>query len=238
MIFLKDSFILSQDQYDLQDFKKINEIINNEVINLIYNNSFQLNQEQKDDILLSVVDLYYNLYLFSSVDFYKEKALEYINNISNKKNSQIYYILINLEENEDKKISLLKELCSKFDNVDPYYYEQLGDYYYNIKDFSNAMNYYFKVINLIPTKKEILYRISWIYYINKDYSSSLNYIDLALKLEDNPDYYYLKGEVLLALNRLEEALQNFNLAYQKYSDLSSKAKASRKIRDIEKQIKK
>lgn len=128
-------------------------------------------------------------------------------------------------------------MISKFDNIDPYFYEQLADYYYKNQDFDNAIYYYLKLVNIIPTKKEALYKISYIYYNKKDFINALNYINLAIKLDDNPDYYYFKGEILLALDNLDEALKNFQLAYDKYLDITSKAKALTKIKDIQNIIK-
>jgi len=234
IIFLKDSFIFNQDNYNLNDFNKIDQMINNEVYNQdkIYNSKNQ-KMELSDEVLLSLADLYYNLYIFSFNDFYKSKALDYLNKIKIKNSTEYYYLLINLEDNEDKRIEIIKELVIKFKDLDPSFYEQLGDYYYKKQDLNNALDYYLKLVNIIPTKKDILYKIANIYYNKKDFWNALNYINLAIKLDDNPDYYYFKGEILLALNKLENALESFKLAYDKYTDISLKAKARTKIKDTQ-----
>ncbi|MCX7870063.1 MAG: hypothetical protein N2485_00570 [bacterium] len=239
---LKDSFIFYQNNYNLDNFNQINQIIEKEIYDLSFNslkdsNDFRNNILKNDEILFLLADLYYNLYIMTFNDFYKSKALEFINNIKNKNNKEVYYLLINLESDEDKKIEIIKDLISKFDNIDPYFYEQLADYYYKNQDFDNAIYYYLKLVNIIPTKKEALYKISYIYYNKKDFINALNYINLAIKLDDNPDYYYFKGEILLALDNLDEALKNFQLAYDKYLDITSKAKALTKIKDIQNIIK-
>ncbi|MGC8814666.1 MAG: tetratricopeptide repeat protein [bacterium] len=233
IMYLKDWVIFNSFNYDLNDVNKIQQIINNEIYDKNIN---EINLT--DDILFSLADLYYSLYITSLNDFYKLKALEYINNIKNKNNIEIYYLLINLEDNEEKRIEIIKQVLDKFNNVDPYFYEQLGDYYYKKQDFDDAINYYLKLINAIPTKKDILYKIAYIYYNKKEMIKALNYINLALKLDDNPDYYYFKGEILLALNDLDNALQSFELAYEKYSDISLKAKSLVKIKDIKKKLNK
>ncbi len=238
---LKDSFIFYQNNYNFDNFNEINKIINKE----IYDKPLKDSKDTKDfkdylkndDILFLLADLYYNLYIISFNDSYKNKAIEYINNLKNKNNKDIYYLLINLESDEDKKIEIIKDLINKFDNIDPYFYELLADYYYKKQDFDNSIYYYLKLVSIIPTKKEALYRISYIYYNKKDFLNALNYINLAIRLDDNPDYYYFKGEILLALNNLNEALISFQLAYDKYSDVSYKAKALTKIKDIQNIIK-
>jgi tetratricopeptide (TPR) repeat protein len=141
--------------------------------------------------------------------------------------------LINLEDNEDKKIEIIKQLVLKFKDVDPSFYEQLGDYYYKNQDLNNALDYYLKLVSIIPTKKTVLFKIANIYYNKNDFSNALNYINLAIKLDDNPDYYYFKGEILLALNELNQALESFKLAYDKYNDISLKAKALTKIKNTQ-----
>ena len=234
IIFLKDSFIFNQNNYDLNDFDKIEQIISNEIYdkNKIYDSKNQ-KIEFSDEILLYLTDLYYNLYLFSFNDFYKSKALDYLNKIKNKNNTEYYYLLINLEDNEDKKIEIIKQLVLKFKDVDPSFYEQLGDYYYKNQDLNNALDYYLKLVNIIPTKKTVLFKIANIYYNKNDFLNALNYINLAIKLDDNPDYYYFKGEILLALNELTQALESFKLAYDKYNDISLKAKALTKIKNTQ-----
>lgn len=233
IMYLKDWFIFYSSAYNFNDVNKIQQIINNEI--------YDQNIKKiifTDDILFSLADLYYILYITSLNDFYKSKALEYINNIKNRRNNiEIYYLLINLEDNEDKKVEIIKEVLEKFNNVDPYFYEQLGDYYYKNQDFDNAINYYLKLINIIPTKKDVLYKIAFVYYNKKEFSKALDYINLAIKLDDNPDYYYFKGEILLALNDLENALKSFEKAYENYSDISLKAKSLTKIKDIKNKLK-
>jgi len=176
IIFLKDSFIFNQNNYDLNDFDKIEQIISNEIYNQnkIYD-SKNKKIELSDEILLYLSDLYYNLYLFSFNDFYKSKALDYLTKIKNKNNTEYYYLLINLEDNEDKKIEIIRELVLKFKDVDPSFYEQLGDYYYKNQDLNNALNYYLKLVNIIPTKKTVLFKIANIYYNKNDFLNALSY---------------------------------------------------------------
>jgi Flp pilus assembly protein TadD len=72
-------------------------------------------------------------------------------------------------------------------------------------DLDNAEFFYTEALRLKPGSVEALTNISELYTKKDDYQRALTFIEKALKREKgNPMIRYNRGEILLALGKLEE----------------------------------
>ena len=139
------------------------------------------------------------------------------------KTPKIEYLI--REENYSEALSLIDNTLKKDD--DKYFYfkaiicEKQGKYEKSIEYLNNISN---PTSEIELLKTNILYKWAKItFFPAAEYEKALNLINDALKImpegEDPSEYYFLKGEILEALNELVEAKKAYLIAYKEFDKL-------------------
>lgn len=86
-------------------------------------------------------------------------------------------------------------------------YNIRGKCYMKLERFDSAITDFLKVINQYPEMVEPTFNLASCYMMKKDYSNYFKYIDCAITLRKNPDFYYQKFYVYITeLNNEEKAI--------------------------------
>ncbi|MBT29112.1 MAG: hypothetical protein CMO01_05560 [Thalassobius sp.] len=124
----------------------------------------------------------------------------------------------------------------KVSPADPVFSETtygIGYAYYNNKNYNSASRYFLQYIQNAtatssPTKQvDALVRLADCYYVMKSYQQAMEYYDAALQNSTiEPDYvYFQKGQVSRFLNKLNDAVANFDAVITQYTTSTYRDKA-------------
>lgn len=172
-------------------------------------------------------------------------------------NIQRYYALVfnNYRKGKVKKSIEQIKKCIGFNNNNPYFYEIMGQIYFEQGDFDNAVKSFVQAIKLNPNEKSFeLFLAKSLYHskTNLNYKKSINLLDKYIKNDDFPidawhylglNYGKLKkldlssyafAEKYLLVNELDNARIHINRAKK----LSNNTVLLNKLNDLEYQINK
>ena len=104
--------------------------------------------------------------------------------------------------------------------------------YFDISEFEEIINIYLLnenedravsaakyAIKLHPYSYELKFKLAFVYYVTKKHSQALKYLNILEKIEpSNSEIYILKGQVLTSLDKIDQALQNFQYAISLQTD--------------------
>jgi len=208
---------------DQINYNRINENQIKEDIKEILNNIKNISTENQEKVYINLAEIY-------NIANLQEEKIKLIKNIISKYKSKEALIL-QLQTTEDKKekIKILEKLLES--ETEPYYMEQLGYLYLDENEKDKAIKIFQKVIEIIPTKHYILFLLASLYLEEKNYNLAKKYIDLALKLNIDPQYLELAGDIYYHIDP-EKSIQYYEESISLYQDIQSKAKVRRKIVDI------
>ncbi len=170
-------------------------------------------------------------------------------------NIQKYYALVFNNYRKGKVKQSIKQIkkCIGFNNNNPYFYEIMGQIYFEQGDFNNAIKSFTKAIKLNPNEKSFeLFLAKSLYHskTNLNYKKSINLLDKYIKNDDFPidawhylglNYGKLKkldlssyafAEKYLLVNQLDNARIHVNRAKK----LSNDTVLLNKLNDLEYQI--
>lgn len=142
------------------------------------------------------------------------------------KTSRIDYLIS--EEKYSQALALIEKTLKK-DDLE--YWTLKADILVNQKEYEQAIDCYNKslLINqsaeINKNKADALYKWAKIsYFPELKYEKALNLVDDALKTipesEDSSEYYFLKGEILEALQEPIEAKKSYLIAYKEFEKLA------------------
>ena len=109
----------------------------------------------------------------------------------------------------------------------------IGYAYYNNKDYQRASRYFLQFINNANVASDqakqvdALVRLADCYYVLKSYQQAMQYYDAALQnTPAEPDYiYFQKGQVARFINRLNDAVANYDGVINNYTNSTYRDKA-------------
>ncbi|QGR18541.1 tetratricopeptide repeat protein [Stygiolobus azoricus] len=123
----------------------------------------------------------------------------------------LYYMantLYELEKYNEALDAVNKALAIKEDES---LHKLKGDILFKLGKYEDAIKEYEKSIE----KDENLYAIGFTYYKMGEYKKALEYLDKAIAINpENPYYYETKAEVLLELEKKDEAMKEINKALE------------------------
>ncbi|KAL9652235.1 hypothetical protein ABK040_011895 [Willaertia magna] len=123
-----------------------------------------------------------------------EAALDYYNNLNifMKNNELVTFMTASALKNENVDEAI--ELFEKCYQLNPEYEEvtfQLGEYYYNIKDYNLATNYLLKTLEINPGHESAHNWIGLCYYNEGNYQTAIGYFQKAFDLSNGEGYIYM-----------------------------------------------
>lgn len=136
--------------------------------------------------------------------------------------TNLSHIYIKFKEYDSAYVTLnnLFHYEIKMTNKDRYFfYQNFGNYYYEINDFNNAIiNYkkasnYAKEENLTDSYVTILTLISSPYRKKKEYKTALSYIEESIALANKFNFIYEQNEAYNELILIYESMNDFKRAY-------------------------
>jgi len=217
---LKLQIIKEKLSYNLIDEKQIKKEIN-EIAPQIKN----LPPEGQSKAYITLAEIYNNTNL-------KEERYNLIKNIISQYNLPEALILqLEITNDKNKKIEILEKLIEQNPKIDPYYQEQLANLYLEQNQKEKAINIFEKIINIIPTKHSVIFKLALLYFEQNNYFLAKRYIDLALKLSNEPSYLELAGDIYSNIDP-QKAIQYYQEAISSYQDIESKAKVRKKLVDL------
>lgn len=184
-----------------------------------------LPNDKKEKVYISIAEIYQALNLNEKAELVIEKIISKYGSLDSLL-AQLYY-----EKDPQKKKEILLKIVREYQNIDPYYIEELADMYLSEGDLQKAKELYIKVINQMPTKHEVLYKLAQIFFTEKNIQSAQKFIDLAIKQVDNPQYFELAGDIYKEIDK-NKAQELYQKAYELYQDISQKAKVKIKINEL------
>jgi len=109
----------------------------------------------------------------------------------------------------------------------------IGYAYYNSKDYERASRFFLQFINNAGPSSDknkqvdALVRLADCYYVLKNYPQAMQYYDAALQNQPlDPDYiYFQKGQVSRFMNRLNDAVANYDAVINQYTTSTYRDKA-------------
>lgn len=191
----------------------------------------QVSIQEKEKIYISLAEVYSNLNLENELNVIIENILPFYNSLES------LSIQYEYSRNKQKQKEILEKIIQSYPKADPYYFEKLGNIYYGESNFIRAKDLYLAVINRIPTKPQVLYRLALIYFNENKIYEAAKYIALAIKQQENPEYYELAGDIYAHLD-LKKALDFYQKAYELHSDIPSKANVRKKITNLKEKFNK
>ncbi|MCG4585545.1 tetratricopeptide repeat protein, partial [Anaerosalibacter bizertensis] len=143
-------------------------------------------------------------------DKYDESKKEYEEKNNDKELDDIYKKIDSLieKEKEQEAIDFIED-CIK-ENESPELYNELGNVYYDNKDYENAMKAYKKAVEIDKDYVHSLYNIALIHYRRWSFDKSIDLLNRVLKI--NKDYYEaltLLGDIYLKRENFDEALNYY-----------------------------
>ncbi|MCS7165786.1 MAG: tetratricopeptide repeat protein [Candidatus Calescibacterium sp.] len=184
-----------------------------------------LPNDKKEKVYISIAEIYQALKLNEKAELVIEKIISKYGSLDSLL-AQLYY-----EKDPQKKKEILLKIVREYQNIDPYYIEELADMYLREGNLQKAKELYIKVINQMPTKHEALYKLAQIFFTEKNIQSAQKFIDLAIKQVDNPQYFELAGDIYKEIDK-NKAQELYQKAYELYQDISQKAKVRIKINEL------
>ena len=84
-----------------------------------------------------------------------------------------------------------------------------------LRNFAQARFYYRKASHLNPEDAKLLFKIAGTYINEKNWSQSVKYLEMALRINrNNPEFNLAMGEVLMKLGKMKEAIQHLSLVVE------------------------
>lgn len=148
--------------------------------------------------------------------------------------SAIQFLLNGELERSNKVLKTLVNLYPESEYV-PLSYYQLGQNYFILKDYKNALLYWEIFIKEYPVAKYydyVLKNIAEIYYINGDIKTAINYINKILFTEDILErevIYTFKAKLLTENYLTNQTIENYKLAENEYLSLIENYKNSENL---------
>jgi tetratricopeptide (TPR) repeat protein len=108
------------------------------------------------------------------------------------------------EDYPEAKAELLKDIVLEPDAV--FNYDRLGTVCWHLRQNAAAEQNFRKALRLDPRLASSLFGLAQVLNDEGKYSAALSELDIALKIDpDNNSLHYLRGRILLRLNRKQEA---------------------------------
>ncbi|MFN4219437.1 MAG: tetratricopeptide repeat protein [bacterium] len=185
----------------------------------------QIPSENQPAIYITLIEIYQTLNLENEIKNIIENILPNYNSLES--------LAIQSEYTTDKQKQkeILEKIINLYPKADPYYFEKLGNIFFDESNLQKAKELYLHVVKRIPTKHLILYRLAYIYFQEKNFFEAKNYINLALKQLEDPSYYELAGDIYTYLDK-KKAMQYYQKAFDLIQDINLKAKIRQKIQDL------
>lgn len=101
-------------------------------------------------------------------------------------------------------LELYKEAL-KSNGKDNILYQELGETYIKLGEYSKGIKYYKKALEISSYKMDINKNLAYAYYLEKDYSNSLDCISKLSERELDTESKKLKGYLLIKNKKLKEA---------------------------------
>ena len=118
-----------------------------------------------------------------------------------------------------QRINDIQGACTDLDNainIQPNncdYYILRGTLYENLEHYKNATDDFKKALRINPEKAEAYQEIAWCKYKLNKPSEGIAFINIATRLDEkNPSSYYIKGCLLNALLKYDEAINELEIA--------------------------
>ncbi len=101
----------------------------------------------------------------------------------------------------------------KYDNNNPYAWNNRGVIKKDNSDYSGALDDYSKAIELLPTYGDAYFNKGNVERIKGDFENALNDYNMAIKImPDNEEFYFCRGIVYYSLQNIQEAYSDFSEA--------------------------
>lgn len=219
----------------------------------IKNIKLNLNNEKTSDF--KNLNLRFNLIKSKLVGYFLKE--EQINSIYKENNLFKLYALVfnNYRKGKvNKSIELIKK-CINYQNQNPYFYEIMGQIYFEQGKFSEATQSFVKAINILPQEKSFQLFLAKSLYHSKDTNNYIKSIKLLKQYVENDDFpidawHYLGmnygklrkldysshafAEKYLLINELDNA----EIHIKRAKKISKNSILLNKLSDLEYQIKK
>jgi tetratricopeptide (TPR) repeat protein/TolB-like protein len=124
------------------------------------------------------------------------------------------YIQIATEKDSEKRFRIRKELAKKYPN-EKRVHADLGDYYYAIKLYSDALHEYNKALELDPNYGSVINGLAYLYADMDNFERAIEYFQRYASVspgDANPfdsmgDLYFIMGDLDAAVAKYKEALE-------------------------------
>ncbi|MEC3196189.1 tetratricopeptide repeat protein [Bacillus cereus] len=148
----------------------------------------------------------------------KEAKVDYERAIELKPDASFAYDSLAVIYYQEENYSLALQLINKaiyFNSKEGQFYSNRGLILQELGMIDEAQDNFNKAILLKPKLSEAYSNAAVLAYSKGEYESSLNYINQAITLNDDSDYLINRGILYNKINRMQEALQDFELAQNK-----------------------
>jgi len=148
-----------------------------------------------------------------------EKAVSLVDKVSDGEKAFILFVKAWDEDGKDDRETEQKYLDQllKLAPSDKWILHIAGNYYSNtIKDYDKAFHYFNKVIELDKNYAAIYNDMGFAYMAMEDYEEAEKTFQTYIKmLPDRPNPYNSYASLLRRLGRIDEAIENYNIAFEK-----------------------
>lgn len=141
------------------------------------------------------------------------------------------------EADEGFDVNEVKETLTEIDEIQAQEYFEKGKKYFNKDKYEEAIEYFEKSKNLVPTNDNYIYWCGEAKYWNNQDEEAIKDFDNAIELNPIPKYYYRRGHSKYFLERYEEAIEDYKMGINKqpedlYNYYEFMADAKKELGDI------
>ena len=141
------------------------------------------------------------------------------------------------EADEDFDVNEVRETLTEIDEIQAQEYFEKGKKCFDKDKYEEAIEYFEKSKNLVPTDDKYIYWCGEAKYWNNQDEEAIIDFDSAIKLNPIPKYYYRRGHSKYFMGKYEEAIEDYNIGIIKkpedfYNYYELMADAQKELGDI------
>lgn len=141
------------------------------------------------------------------------------------------------EADEDFDVDEVEETLTEIDEIQAQEFFEKGKKYFDKDKYEEAIEYFGKSKNLVPSNDNYIYWCGETKYWNNQDEEAIKDFDNAIELNPIPKYYYRRGHSKYFIGKYKEAIEDYNIGINKkpedfYNYYELMADAKKELGDI------
>jgi len=153
-----------------------------------------------------------------------QKTLKYKKKLSEVDRIRLQLLETRLKGDYEKLFPILQEAVKKLPTDIDLRLQLARFYYRELWDLDRALEEFKKVLDMDPGRKMVYNDLGYVYAFRGDFTTAIKYIDEYRRLApDEPNPFDSKGEILMMAGRLNEAIDQYQAALDRWPNFINSA---------------